>query len=107
MRGLGFYDDKQSSRALLSQAWTHLQAEAKDEVEQDTSGTVGVDDVKVFLAAVLNFNQPWMKSQEEEEEQRPRVNPKKLGSFKEGKYVVSEEEISVITKHFVLLHASR
>ena len=68
MRGLGFYDDKQSSRALLSQAWTHLQAEAKDEVEQDTSGTVGVDDVKVFLAAVLNFNQPWMKSQEEEEE---------------------------------------
>lgn len=81
-RDLGFYDDKPSTKQLLAEIWSHLHTKDNEESNDITSGTVRLEDLKVFLAAILNFNQPWMKAtqQEEEEELEPRkVNPKKLG----------------------------
>ena len=105
-RDLGFYDDKQSSKALLGEVWNHLHAEERDEADQDTSGRVRLAHLKVFLAAVLNFNKPWMKRQEEHEE-RPRPNPKRIGAHQEGMYTLTDEEIALVTKRFVLLHSAR
>jgi len=69
---------------------------------------VGIDDVKVFYCAVLNFNLPFMKNQQlDEQEERPKVNAQRLGQKIEGKFVVTDEEIAYITKYYVLLHASR
>ncbi len=49
-----------------------------------------------------------MKAQNEEEsEERPKVNAKRLGSHVDGKFQVTDEEIAFITKHFVLIHAAR
>jgi hypothetical protein len=45
--------------------------------------------------------------EEEEEQERPRVNPKKLGSYKDGRYTVTDEEIAYITKSYVMVHALR
>jgi len=45
--------------------------------------------------------------EEEEELERTRMNSKRLGSFKESKYTVTEEEITYINRHFCLLSASR
>lgn len=104
-RELGFYDEKQSSKALLLEMWNHLQLEQREEVEQDTSGSVQLAHLKVFLAAVLNFNQPWMKRPDDGE--KPRLNPKKIGAHEEGKYVLTDEEIAFITKRFVLIHSAR
>lgn len=81
-RDLGLYDDKPSSKQLLAEIWSHLHTKDNEESEENTSDTVRVEELKVFLSAVLNFNQPWMKAppQEEDEEQEPRrVNPKRLG----------------------------
>jgi hypothetical protein len=103
-RDLGFYDDKQSSKALLVEMWGHLQVDQSEEPSQE--GTVRLNHVKVFLAAILNFSQPWMK-QEEGEEERVRVNPRRIGSHMGGRYTLTEEEIAFVTKRFVLLHSAR
>lgn len=72
---------------------------------------MSVDDFKVFMAAVLNFNQPFMKSEAlDEAEDRPRVNTQKIGHRLEedgGRLVVTDEDIAYIVKHFVLLAAAR
>lgn len=86
--------------------WSHLQAEERDEADQDTSGSVRLAHLKVFLAAILNFNKPWMKHQEESEE-RGRPNPRRIGVHAEGRYTLSDEEIALVAKRFVLLHSAR
>jgi hypothetical protein len=55
----------------------------------------------------MNFNQPWMKHSESPEEEKPKLNTKKLGSYKEGRYTVTDEEIAYINKSFVMVHALR
>jgi hypothetical protein len=45
--------------------------------------------------------------EEEDEQEKPRVNPKKLGRYKDGRYTVTDEEIAYITKSFVMIHALR
>jgi hypothetical protein len=66
------------------------------------------------LAAVLNFNQPWMKEEQQqpaEEGSSPsqRVNPARIGRFSpdSGRYVLTDEEISYITKHFLSMQGKR
>jgi hypothetical protein len=66
-----------------------------------------LDNLKVFLSAILRFDYPWMKPAPVEEEEKPKVNPKKIGVFEEGKYLVTDEEITWIAKHFCLMHAAR
>lgn len=61
-----------------------------------------MDDLKVFMAAILNFNQPFMKSQAlDEAEERPRVNTQKIGHRLDeegGRLVVTDEDIAYIVK---------
>ena len=75
------------------------------------AGTVSLDDLKVFMAAILNFNQPFMKSQEiDEAEERPRVNTQKIGhrlADESDRLALSDEDIAYIVKQFVLLGAAR
>lgn len=75
--------------------------------------------MKVFMAAVLNFNMPFMKSEElDSQEERPRVNTQKIGhrvpvdaegdySGVNSKLVMTDEDIAYTTKYFVLLAAAR
>jgi len=44
---------------------------------------------------------------EEEPEEVAKVNPQRIGSFNEGKYLVTDDEINWIAKHYVLMHAAR
>lgn len=108
-RDLGFCNDKNATKQLLSEMWVALREILDGDNEDDLlSGHVNIDDMKVFLCAVLNFNLPFMKNQQLDElEERPKVNPKRLGQRIEGKFVVIDEEILYITKYYVLLHASR
>lgn len=70
-----------------------------------------MDDLKVFMAAIFNFNQPFMKSQAiDEAEERPRVNTQKIGHRLEDeadRLALSDEDIAYIVKQFVLLAAAR
>lgn len=71
------------------------------------------------MAAVLNFNMPFMKSEElDAQEERPRVNTQKIGhrvqvdaegdySGVNSKLVMTDEDIAYTTKYFVLLAAAR
>lgn len=44
--------------------WLHLRVITEEDDEDDKStGSVSVDDLKVFLSAVLNFSAPFMKSE--------------------------------------------
>ena len=61
--------------------------------------------MKVLLAGILNFNQLWMKRQEESEEWA-RPNPLRIGVHARGRYTLSDEEIALVTKRFVLLHSA-
>lgn len=62
---MGFYDDKHITKGLIGEVWQHLrQLEEDDIAEEKYSGRVLVDDMKVFMAAILNFNMPFMKSEE-------------------------------------------
>ncbi|CDW73762.1 UNKNOWN [Stylonychia lemnae] len=108
-RDLGFCNDKSASKQLLSEMWIALREILDGDNEDDLqSGHINIDDMKVFLCAVLNFNLPFMKNQQLDElEDRPKVNPKRLGQRIEGKFVVTDEEILYMTKYYVLLHASR
>lgn len=71
--------------------------------------------MKVFMAAILNFNLPFMKSEElDQMEERPRVNTHRIGhrvqidgDENRTQLVMTDEDIAYTTKYFVLLHAAR
>jgi hypothetical protein len=66
-----------------------------------------LDNLKVFLSAVQRFDYPWMKSVPAEGEEKQKVNPKNVGVHEEGKYLLTDDEINWIAKHFCLMHAAR
>ena len=48
-----------------------------------------------------------MKPVPVEQEEKQKVNPQKIGIHEEGKFLVTDEEINWISKHFVLMHQAR
>lgn len=86
----------------------HEKAEENDEDNR----TVEVASLKVLLAAVMNFDYPWMKREskepaEGEEKPKFKVNNKEIGTFESGSLKLAEEEMVWINKHFTLMQAAR
>lgn len=114
---MGFFDDKHITKNLIVEMWGHLrQLEEDDIAEERFSGSVSIDDMKVFMAGLLGFNQPFMKSEElDQQEERPRVNTHKIGhrmqisedDENETRLVLTDEDIAYATKYFILLSAAR
>ena len=93
-KDMGFANETAAIKLNLVEMWTHLKGNEKE--------SVSVYNVKVFLSAIMNFNHPWMKSSMTEE--KKKVNTNALGVFtEEGKMELSDEEITWIGKHFVLM----
>ena len=60
MSELGFYNEESAQhKALMSDLWRYLKGEEHRGVQ--------LRNLKVFLAAIMNFNFPWMKAHREEE----------------------------------------
>lgn len=115
MSHLGFATESQNERQFIEQAWTLLnkgeQHEKAEETDEDNR-TIGVASLRVFLAAVMNFDYPWMKRDSEEPaegEEKPKfkVNNKEIGTFGSGSLKLADEEIVWINKHFTLMQAAR
>lgn len=73
---------------------------------------MSLESVKVFLCAVMNFDFPWMKreqaeQQEGEEAPKFKVNTKEVGAFDSGSLKLASEEIVWINKHYTLMQAAR
>lgn len=116
MSYLGFAIESQVERTFIDQAWTLLNKGEQHEVaeNEEDNRTVGTESLKVFLAAVMNFDFPWMKRAEEaqpepaEGEDQPekpkfKVNPKEVGTFEDGSLKLAPEEITWINKHYTLM----
>ncbi len=87
-----------SEDQLVQEMWQALSYDEKP---------VSVWNLKVFMSAIQNFNEKWMKVEEEPaagEQESPvkahRVDKSKLGSFNEDKYVIHDAEIAFIAKHY-------
>lgn len=106
---MGFYNESVQIKQLIQDIWNHLKG--------NESGSVSLYNIKTFLCAIMNFNYPWMKpaqtaeeaQQEENQQPKPkkRVNPAALGVIEDGRYLLTDEEISWIAKYFVLMQYSR
>jgi hypothetical protein len=49
-----------------------------------------------------------MKPSADQPEEKPKMNPNRIGEFLEGgKYLITDDEINWISKHFVLLFQAR
>ena len=63
-----------------------------------------------MLAAIMHFDQPWMLSegaQYDEDEERKKIDPSKLGRIEDDQLRFTEEELNWIPKHYQLLQKSR
>ena len=93
----------------MTDLWIHLKG--------NENGNASVFNIKVFLSAIMNFNDSWMKApeapedaQEQNEEgqkNKKKVNPNALGTFSDSHIQLTDEEISWIAKHFVLMQYAR
>jgi hypothetical protein len=88
---LGFITENPLERTLVLDIWNHLKGD-------DFEG-VSSHNLKIYLSAILNFNFPFMKAEQEnedEEQHKKRINPKEIGEFNGQKYVLTDGEISWI-----------
>jgi len=120
MSYLGFAIESQVERTFIDQAWTLLNKGEQHEgaENEEDNRTVGTESLKVFLAAIMNFDFPWMRRAEEaqaepaegeEAAEKPKfkVNPKEIGTFESGSLKLALEEITWINKHYTLMQANR
>ena len=93
----------------MEELWKFVKTQVQEGEQQEDpqSGTVSLQNLKVMLCAVLQFNHQWMKPVPVEQEEKQKVNPQKIGIHEEGKFLVTDEEINWISKHFVLMHQAR
>lgn len=100
MRHLGFVNDSVHIRPLEEQLWASISRSEE---------TVSLQTLKVVLAGIMNFNLHWMKSQREQndEEVARRVDTQNLGQFEDGHMVLNDNEISWMSKHYLLMQQAR
>lgn len=109
IRNLGFLGNSPSFNPLTEELWKFVKTqEEREEGEQQQpedpqAGSATLENIKVLLSAILQFNFPWMKPAAVEQEERPRINSQRIGVHEEGKYLVTDDEINWISKHFVLM----
>jgi hypothetical protein len=86
-------------QALLANVWRQIGG------DEDGKSVVPLQFVKVFMCAILNFHIDWIIDLEREDQSG--VNPNKIGRIVDKTLLLKSEEITYITKKYVVLYKHR